>query len=216
MNDSTLARLRAANPVPAPLPLDDPDLFRRIVSTPRQNEGRRRSPRRRRLLVAAVAIAVVAMASTALAISGLVGSSVVKPPVTLREYRLAQRQLILPPGETWPKLHVGSDSVTGRGAGGGHAVLIAQNRWECYWARAIRIGDEAAQRRAHSVLAGLLAHNVLVAPPGAPEDYVPSHPPKVPYAVMADDGGYQFMQRTLDQAAAGHPRQLIESCRANR
>jgi hypothetical protein len=216
MKDTTLTRLRAANPVPASPALDDPELYRRIVSTPRPDAPRRRSPRRRRVVLGAVALAVAVTASTAFAISHLVGSTVVKPPVTLREYRLAQRQLSLPPGQTWPKLRVESDSVTGRGAGGGHAVLIAQNRWECYWVRAIRTGDEAAQRRAHSVLARLLADNVLVAPPGAPEDYVPPHPPKVPYAVMADDGGYQFMQRTIEQAAAGHPKLLIESCRANR
>jgi hypothetical protein len=168
-------------------------------------------------VVFAVALGTAVLAaSTALAISSLTSSTVVKPPVTLREYRLAQRQLTLPPGATWPVLHVDSNSVTGRGAGGGRAVLISQNRWECYWAHAIRTGDRPAQRRAESVLRGLLAHNILVAPPGAPEDYVPPNPPKVPYAVMADDGGYQFMQRTLDQAAAGHPRQLIESCRANR
>jgi hypothetical protein len=38
----------------------------------------------------------------------------------------------------------------------------------------------------------------------------------VPFVVFADDGGYQFIQRTYAKAAAGHPRQLIESCRANR
>ena len=216
MKDSTLNRLRAANPVPAPPARQDEDLFNRIVATPGGAESRKPSRSRPRV-VFAVALGTAALAaSTALAVSSLTGSTVVKPPVTLREYRLAQRQLTLPPGETWPKLKVDSNSVTGRGAGGGHAVLISQNRWECYWAAAIRTGDKPAQRAAQSYLAGLLAHNVIVAPPGAPEDYVPPNPPPVPFVVMADDGGKQFMQRAYDEAVAGHPRQLIQSCRANR
>jgi hypothetical protein len=219
MKDSTLNRLRAANPVPAPPARQDDDLFNRIVATPSGRDARKtsRTRRSRPRVVFAVALgSAVLAASTALAVSSLTGGTIVKPPVTLREYRLAQRRLPLPPGQTWPKLPVDRNSVTTRGAGGGHAVLISQVRWECYWVQAIRTGDAPAQEQAKTVLAGLLAHNILVAPPGAPEDYIPPNPPKVPFVVMADDGGKQFMQRTYDEALAGHPQQLIQSCRANR
>jgi hypothetical protein len=33
--------------------------------------------------------------------------------------------------------------------------------------------------------------------------------------VFADDGGYQFKQRAYAEAAAGNPRLLQQSCRAN-
>ena len=36
-----------------------------------------------------------------------------------------------------------------------------------------------------------------------------------PVAVFADDGGYQFKMRMYADAAAGHPQELIQSCRAN-
>jgi hypothetical protein len=44
----------------------------------------------------------------------------------------------------------------------------------------------------------------------------PLVPPKTPYAIFADDGGYQWMQEMYTLAAAGHPRRLIDSCRANK
>jgi hypothetical protein len=112
-------------------------------------------------------------------------------------------------------LHIDPNSVTGRGAGGGHAVLISENAWECYWVKAISRGDAAAQERAHRELDALVANNILVAPAGAPEDYTPPNPPKVPYAVFADDGGFEWIRQNYALAAAGHPQRLTQSCRAN-
>jgi hypothetical protein len=213
--DPTLLRLRRANPVPEPAVADAGDLFARITDRAPDRRLRRRSPQRRRMLVAAVAIVAVALlASTAFAISSWLGDSV-KPDVTKQEYREAQAELTLPPGYRWPRLHVDANSVTGRGAGGGHAVLIAQNDWECYWAHAIRSGDERAGRRAHSVLEGLVANNMLVAPVGAPENWVPQDPPDRPFVVFAADGGLEWIRESYTLAAAGHPQRLIQSCRAN-
>ena len=101
--------------------------------------------------------------------------------------------------------------MTSPGAGGGHAVLISQNAWECYWVKAIRNGDTAAQRRAHIELSTLLANNILVAPVGAPEDWRPPNPPDVPYAVFAHDGGLNWVRHTYELAAAGDPRRLVRA-----
>jgi hypothetical protein len=155
------------------------------------------------------------LASTAYALSNWVFSSAVKPKVTKQEYRLAQHELTLPPGVTWPKLNIDPNSVTSRGAGGGHAVVISQNAWECYWVKAISRGDTTAQERAHRELDALVANNILVAPAGAPEDYTPPNPPKVPYAVFANDGGFEWIRQNYALAAAGHPQRLTQSCRAN-
>ena len=65
------------------------------------------------------------------------------------------------------------------------------------------------------MLDALLANNILEAPAGAPEDYTPSNPPSVPYAIFAHDGGLDWIRATYAAAAAGHPRNLIQSCRAN-
>jgi hypothetical protein len=108
------------------------------------------------------------------------------------------------------------NTVTGVGAGGGHAVMVAQNDWECYWVKGIRTGNVAVQHRAYAVLHSLLTHNMFTAPPGASENWTLPNPPKYPYVVFADDGGYQFIARTYAQALAGHPKHLIESCEANR
>ncbi len=105
--------------------------------------------------------------------------------------------------------------MTSRGAGGGQAVLIAQNAWECYWARAIRNGDTAAAQLAHSELNNLLAHHVLEAPAGASENWTPTPTPKVPVATYAHDGGLDFIRGTYRQAAAGDSRGVAQSCRAN-
>jgi hypothetical protein len=113
-------------------------------------------------------------------------------------------------------MHFPANTVTGVGAGGGHAVMIAQNDWECYWVKAIRTGDVAAQQRAHTRLNDLMKHNIFVAPPNASENWTVPNPPKYPYVVFADDGGYRFVKRAYAQAAAGHPRNLIKSCEANR
>ena len=212
--NSIMLRLRAANPFPdVSASAADEELFERI--TTHRPETRRRL--RRPVVVFAVAfIAVAVLASTALAISQWIGGDVVKPDVTETEYRQAQDELTLPPGYNWPNLHVDPNSVTTRGGGGGHAVAIAQTAWECYWAAAIRNGDAAAGARAHSQLASLLRNNVIVAPSGASENWAPPVTPGHPYAVYADDGGYQWKQQTYELAAAGHPQRLRESCRANR
>lgn len=95
-------------------------------------------------------------------------------------------------------------------------MLSAQNAWECYWVDAIESGDTAAQQRAHAELNALMSHYVLVAPAGAPENWTPPSPPKAPYAVMADDGGYRWTLHAYALAAAGHPQRLIDHCEANR
>src|SRR5262249_7857853 len=122
-SDATMLRLRQANPVPEPVALDDADLFARITSLPRDHERRLRAPphRRRATVLAIAVLAMALLASTAYAISSWVGGDVVKPDVTRLEYQQAQQQLTLPPGATWPQLNVPENSVTGRGAGGGHA-----------------------------------------------------------------------------------------------
>jgi hypothetical protein len=215
--DPTLARLRGANPFPVTATVGAEELFARITSVAPDRPQRTRRSRRRSLVVVAVALVALALlASTAFAISEWVIGDAVRPPVTRSEYLLAQRELRLPPGYAWPTLHLESNSLTGRGAGGGHAVLIAQNAWECYWVDAIRHRDDAAQRQAHDELEALLDHNVLVAPVGAPENYTPPNPPKQPYAVFAHDGGLQWIREGYAQAAAGHPQRLIDSCRANK
>jgi hypothetical protein len=120
--------------------------------------------------------------------------------VTRSEYLRAQTRLVLPPGATWPKYpKPPGNTVTGRGAGAGLAVLIAQNRWECYRVGAIRTHDVAGARRAHAQLNELLARNIVVAPAGASENWTPSNPTDTPLAVYADDGG-------LDQCGRRMPR----------
>lgn len=217
MKRDPLIRLRNANPVPVVPAVDGSALFDRIVASPREAPVSRRSRSVRRAAAVAIVFVVAAfVASTAYAISNWVDSGPVKPPVTRHEYKVAQHRLTLPPGYTWPSLHIPPDTVTGRGAGGGHAVLAAQNAWECYWVDAIHSGDTTAQHRAQDELNALVKHNVLVAPAGAPENWTPPHPPSTPYVVFADDGGYRWIQQTYALAAAGHPQRLIESCRANK
>jgi hypothetical protein len=94
-------------------------------------------------------------------------------------------------------------------------VLNAQNRWECYWARAIRTGDAAGQARAHAALDNLLVHNIVEAPADADENWMPTPLPKVPLAVFAHDGGLDSIRAIYAAAAAGHPRGLEQSCYAN-
>jgi len=105
--------------------------------------------------------------------------------------------------------------VTSKGAGGGHAVLVALNAWECYWVQAINEGDAAAGQRAQKQLSTLLAENVIDAPAGAPEDWTPPNPPEAPYVAYAHDGGPEWVRATYALAGAGHPRRLAQSCRAN-
>jgi hypothetical protein len=215
--DSTIDRLRAANPFPGADRVDAAALFERITTLGPDPRLRRRTRvyGRPRLVIALALLAAALLASTAFAVSQLFGPHIVRPPVTRTEYRAAQRELVLPPGYSWPALHVPSNSVTSRGAGGGHAVLIAQNAWECYWVKAIEDGDGAAQRRAHAQLEQLIAKHVIAAPAGAPEDWTPANPPHGPYAIWAHDGGLDWILSGYRMAADGHPARLIASCRAN-
>ena len=222
-NDSITTRLRRANPVPATPASEDAALFTRIVASPGDPtlaNGRpaQLSTRRRRVLIAAMAAGVAALlASTAFAVSQLLGGDVVKPVVTREEYLAAQKQLALPPGASWPEFNMPeSNSVTSRGAGGGHAVLVAMNAWECYWVGAIKRGDAAAGREAHAQLDKLLANNVLEAPVGASENWTPTPLPTHPFVAFAHDGGLDWIRNNYVQAAAGHPAGLAQSCRANR
>ena len=221
-NRSIMPRLRRANPVPQPRDADADDLFARITALPADPrlEGAARRPSRRRrapvLVFAALALAAL-LASTAFAVSRWIADDVVEPPVTKQEYLDAQAQLTLPPGAEWPTFDLAplANSVTSRGAGGGRAVMIAMNAWECHWVEAIRTGDQAAERRAQDELNALLANNVFEAPLGAPEGWTPTPLPAVPFAVFAHDGGLDWVRATYEQAAAGDPRNLIQSCRAN-
>jgi hypothetical protein len=219
--ESVMPRLRGANPVREPRATFDGDLFARIVSRPgdaRVGRVRRGSADRRgRGSAFVIALAVAALlASTAYAVSRLIGSDFVRPPVTKHEYVAAQRQLELPPGYGWPAYHLPpGNTVTSRGGGAGHAVLIAQNAWECYWVVAIRRRDASAASRAHSELERLLAQNVVVAPVGAPEGWTPTPPPTHPFVVFAHDGGLNWVRASYAEAAAGDDRNLSQSCRAN-
>jgi len=218
-SDPTMLRLRGANPVAAAPHRDDPELFARITGA--AVDERLARPRRRhsRALVLALAICLTAvLASTAYAVSHWINGDVVRPPVTKREYLAAQRQLTLPPGYSWPAFRFGpdsADSVTSRGAGGGLAVLTAQNAWECYWVNAVRAHDAEAGRRAQRALDGLLAHNILEAPAGAPEGWVPTPLPPHPFVAYAHDGGLDWIRASYRQAAAGNIRNIARSCRAN-
>jgi hypothetical protein len=214
-NDSTLAYLRRLNPVPEAPSVDGADLFDRITSLPREDRfARRRSTARRRVALVAVGLVVMALlATTALAISGWFGD-VVKPPVTRQEYRNAQDVLTLPPGATWPDLDLESNSVMSRGGGGSYAVMIAMGSWECYWVDAIRSGDQPAQQESHAQLTSLLHDHAVIAPEGASENWAPTGH-AFPVAAFADDGGYQWKEKMYADAAAGRPKELIQSCRAN-
>jgi hypothetical protein len=199
-NDAVLLRLRAANPFP-----DEP-----------AGAQARSSTRRRTLIVLAAAfLALAVLASTAFAVSQWIGGDVVEPDVTKAEFLAAQRELAVPPGFEWPVFRAVPNSVTPRGGGGAQAVLIAQNAWECYWVRAIGRHDSAAQVRAHAALERLVRNNMLVAPLGAPEGWIPADPPRVPFAVWAHDGGLEWVKGNYALAAGGHPERLIQSCRAN-
>ena len=214
-NDSTLAYLRRLNPVSEAASVDGAELFERITSLPRdERPAPRRSATRRRVALVAVGLAVMALlATTAFAVANWFGD-VVKPAVTKQEYKTAQSELTLPPGVTWPELNVDPDSVTSRGGGGSSAVMIAMGSWECYWADAIRSGDERAQQRAHAELNSLFANHVVIAPSGASENWFPTDH-AFPVVAIADDGGYQYKQEMYADAAAGRPKSLLQSCRAN-
>jgi hypothetical protein len=217
MTDHTLNRLRAANPFPAGTSVNPEALFDAIVlSAPDSRLARKPRRSRRPVLVLVTAVLVCALlASGAYAISdGWFGHAIGGATVRA-EYRDAQKQLAMPPGYTWPALHWPANSVTSPGGGGAFAVSIDQDAWECYWVDAIHSGDVAGQRKAQAALDGLMKNNIVVAPAGAPEDYSPPGATERPIVAFADDGGYQYKQRMYAEAAAGHPRQLEQSCRAN-
>jgi hypothetical protein len=216
---ATFSRLRMANPVPLVEAHESDDLFARITAQPGDprlaRPARPKGRQQRRVTLILVLGLLAVLASTAFAVSHWVIGDAVKPRVTKHEYLRAQHQLTLPPGATWPQFNIEPNSVTSRGAGGGRAVGISQNAWECYWVRAIDRGDVPAQRRAHGELEALLKNNVIVAPKNASENWTPPNPPQAPYAVFADDGGYQWLQAMYKKAAAGDAADLRSSCRAN-
>ena len=216
--DPTILRLRRANPVREPLPAGEDALFAEITAQPGDPRLAAPSrPRRRRGLVLAIAVVAAAvLASAAYAVSQwVIDDNVVKPPVTRQEYADAQKVLPLPPRATWPGLRVDDNSVTTRGGGGGHAVVQAMTAWECYWAQAIRTGDDAAATRSQTVLQGFLANNVYDAPLGAPEGWTPTPQPAQPFAVFAHDGGLEMIRKAYRQAAAGDSREIAQFCRAD-
>jgi hypothetical protein len=204
--------------------IDRDALFAQIVATPQEREGPQVSRSgRRRLLIGCIALAVLCLtASTAFAVTGFnlfgwhTDTTIVKSPREWqRLYRDATRQLTLPPGEHWPDRTLPPDTVTSRTQPGGTAVGISQTAWECYWVDAIRRGNTAAAQQAHSALDNLLAHHVVVAPPGSPENVASPAGTKPPFAIFASDGGIQYIRRMYRDAADGRPATLIQSCRAN-
>jgi len=222
MSDSIIVRLRRANPVPVVETAPGTELFARITALPGDSRlvtpERRPQGHRRAIVLAFAVLAAVVLASTALAISHWLDGDVVRPPVTKREYIAAQKRLTLPPGYSWPRFRFPPDaenSVTPRGAGGGHAVMASQWAWECYWVAAIRTHDAAAAARAHAALNTLLAHNVYEAPAGAPEEWTPSPLPTQPFMVYAHDGGLDRIRAGYRLAAAGDATRIAQSCRAN-
>ncbi|MGN6796709.1 MAG: hypothetical protein ACTHKS_01015 [Gaiellaceae bacterium] len=212
-NDTTLTRLRAANPVARGQIGAGDELFDRIVALPREGAPRR-AVRRPVLVLAATLLVAALAASTAYSLSHWVFADVVRAPVSHAEYLRAQTILNLPPGYTWPDLTFRSDTVMNRGGGGSMAVSIDQEAWECYWVGAIKRGDTAAADHAHRVLDDLMKNRISIAPEGAPENWAPEGV-TFPHLVYADDGGYQHKQRMYADAAAGKPAQLEQSCRAN-
>jgi hypothetical protein len=214
--DAALRRLRAANPVPHPVAADADALFEQIArETPDARLLReRRRVRRGALVVAAVVVLAAVLASTAPALSNWIGDVIGRDEIE-SEYAQATHQLTLPPGYEWPRLAYPESSVASRGAGGSSAVLIAEVAWECYWARAIEERNGAAERRAAAALADLMANHIIVAPPGASENWTPPRADGKPVAVYADDGGYEYKRRMYAAAASGDATLVAQSCRAN-
>ena len=204
--------------------IDRDALFARIVTSPQDREQPQISgSARRRLLIGCIAVAVLCLtAGTAFAVTGFnlfgwhTDTTIVKSPREWqRLYDDATRQLTLPPGEHWPDRTLPPNTVTSRTQPGGEAVAIAQTAWECYWVGAIHHGDAAAGRQANAALDDLLAHHVVVAPPGSRENVAPPAGTKPPFAIFASDGGIQYIRKMYRDAADGHPATLIQSCRAN-
>ncbi|MDX6552620.1 MAG: hypothetical protein QOH74_1108 [Gaiellales bacterium] len=220
-NDTTMTRLRNANPVRTSHVADTDALFESITATPADARlaarPSARRPRRRRAVTVAVVVGLTALLVTAVAAAYDQFSSapIVEPKVTKQEYEQATHQLTLPPGLTWPDFNMPPNTVTSQGGGGSEAVNVSQHAWECYWVDAIHSGNTAGQARSHTELQAILDNNVFEAPQGASESWAPQPTPKVPYAVYAPDGGLKWVQEMYDMAAAGQPQRLIQSCAAN-
>jgi hypothetical protein len=178
-------------------------------------------PARRKLTIVLVALAIAGLtAATALG-TGFLGwhddtAIIDKPQQWESLYRAATRELTLPPGQSWPHRTLPPNTVTGMSQPGGTAVAISRVRWECYWGKAIRSGDTAAQASAQAALADINAHHTLVAPNGSSENVAPPSNIKGPFEIFAHDGGFQFVTKMYADAAAGRPAMLFQSCSANR
>ena len=219
----SMERLLRARP-DIPDAIDRDALFAQIVATAQDHEQPQMSRSgRRRLAIACIAVAVLCLtAGTAFAVTGFnlfgwhTDTTIVKNPREWqRLYHDATRELTLPPGEHWPDRTLPPDTVTSRTGPAGTAVAISQTAWECYWVGAIRRGDGTAGRQAHAALDDLLAHHIVVAPPGSPENVAPPAGTNPPFEIYASDGGIQFVRKMYRDAANGHPANLIQSCRAN-
>ena len=219
----SMERLSRARP-DVPDAIDRDALFAQIVATAQDHEQPQMSRSgRRRLAIGCIAVAVLCLtAGTAFAVTGFnlfgwhTDTTIVKNPREWqRLYHDATRELTLPPGEHWPDRSLPPDTVTSRTGPAGTAVAISQTAWECYWVGAIRHGDGTAGRQAHAALDDLLAHHIVVAPPGSPENVAPPAGTKPPFEIYASDGGIQFVRKMYRDAANGHPANLIQSCRAN-
>jgi hypothetical protein len=92
--------------------------------------------------------------------------------------------------------------------------MIAIGSWECFWVDAIESGDQKAQQQAHAELKSLLHDHAVIAPAGASENWAPTGH-AFPVVAFADDGGYQYKEAMYAEAAAGQPKNLIQSCAAN-
>jgi hypothetical protein len=220
-----MERLRNAAPAVPSSAIDRDLLFSSIVARPGDPALASSRPRltratRRRLTIVLVALAIAALtAATALA-TGFLGwhdetALIEKPQQWESLYQAATRQLALPPGQTWPHRTLPPNTVTGMSQPGGTAVAISRVRWECYWGKAIRSGDTAAQARAQAALADINANHTLVAPKGSSENVAPPDNIKGPFEIFASDGGFQFVTKMYADAAAGRPAMLFQSCRAN-
>jgi hypothetical protein len=216
-----MERLRTARPAPVALLGDSQEMFAAIVAAPREAVPAHRARSRRTLVVvcAALALAVVT-AGSAFAFTNLFGwhtdhSLVTSPRVWHQLYVEAQHDLTMPPGMRWPDRSLPPKTVTSRNEPGGMAVAVSQVSWECYWAHAIRTGDVAAQARAHAALSDLVAHHIVVAPPGSPENVAPPSWVKPPFEILASDGGYAYVKHMYAEAAAGNGALIAQSCRAN-
>jgi hypothetical protein len=223
---NSMERLREARPPVAAGRMDSDALFASITAGPRDRsfEHPAEDGRMRKRVPVMVAIAAVLLltAGTALAgpISKLLGwhtaTQLITNPRQFRAlYHQATLRLTLPPGETWPERTLPPNTVTPINGAGGTAVAVSQVAWECYWVKAIRTGDAVAQRRAQAALADIVAHHILVAPPGSSENVAPPAGSKPPFEIFASDGGIQYVKKMYADAAAGHPATLIQSCKAN-